>query len=450
MLDQDGCVVSAPMARPPPYRPPKLSECAPLFMSAYKSRRAGAVIHSHSLSAVMATMLYDADEFRITEVEMIKGIKGHGFYDVCVVPIIENTAYESELTSSLQDAIDRYPKTSAVLVRSHGVYVWGDNWIQAKTQAECYHYLFEAAVQMKRMGIDPRTSRTSKKKKVMEASDLPHQNGKVCVQNGGDAHQNGSSVLGKRTAKESQLQNGATSKRPSGINVEEKDRQDLVCRNKIVNFDEVILERKPKAIILDIEGTTTPLSFVQEILFPYARQHLERFFNETWDSKFTFHTVTKLFDQIIEDEKNMLEYALTIKKEFKSFDASWDWGTGRCKKECAIKICVRACNQFMDDDRKIPVLKDLQGEIWKDGYHKNELQGEVYEDVPRAFKKWFNMGIKLHIYSSGSVQAQKLLFENTAWGNLLPYLTHHFDTKVGAKRNVESYRKILDVVCCGS
>ena len=167
VLDQAGSVLSEPIARAPPYPPPKLSECAPLFMTAYNLRGAGAVIHSHSLSAVMATMLFDSDEFRITEIEMIKGIKGHGFYDVCVVPIIENTAYESELTSSLHDAIVRYPKTSAVLVRSHGVYIWGKNWIQAKTQAECYHYLFDAAVQMKRMGIDPRTSRQSNNKAVI-------------------------------------------------------------------------------------------------------------------------------------------------------------------------------------------------------------------------------------------------------------------------------------------
>lgn len=84
---------------------------------------------------------------------MIKGIKGCGFYDVLVVPIIENTARECELTESLEKAVLKYPETQAVLVRRHGIYVWGDNWIQAKTQAECYHYLFEAACKMKAAGI---------------------------------------------------------------------------------------------------------------------------------------------------------------------------------------------------------------------------------------------------------------------------------------------------------
>ena len=84
----------------------------------------------------------------------MQGIAGHGYYDECVVPIIENTARECELTASLREAIRNYPKANAVLVKRHGVYVWGDNWIQAKTQAECYEYLFEAAVRLKALGVD--------------------------------------------------------------------------------------------------------------------------------------------------------------------------------------------------------------------------------------------------------------------------------------------------------
>jgi methylthioribulose 1-phosphate dehydratase/enolase-phosphatase E1 len=71
------------------------------------------------------------------------------------VPIIDNTAYECDLADSLKDAIIAYPKSNAVLVRGHGVYIWGKDWVQAKTQAECYDYLFEAAVKMKQLGINP-------------------------------------------------------------------------------------------------------------------------------------------------------------------------------------------------------------------------------------------------------------------------------------------------------
>jgi ribulose-5-phosphate 4-epimerase/fuculose-1-phosphate aldolase len=86
---------------------------------------------------------------------MQKGIEGTGVFDTLEVPIIENTAYESELADSLKDAILAYPKSHAVLVRGHGVYVWGKNWVQAKTQAESYDYLFSAAVKMKSLGLNP-------------------------------------------------------------------------------------------------------------------------------------------------------------------------------------------------------------------------------------------------------------------------------------------------------
>jgi len=132
----------------------KLSQCSPLFMHAYQIRNAGAVLHSHSLNAMMATTQYDT-HFRIRNMEMQKGVEGFGAFDTLEVPIIENTAYECDLADSLAEAIRNNPKSHAVLVRRHGVYVWGKDWKQAKTHAECYDYLFEAAVRMKQMGMDP-------------------------------------------------------------------------------------------------------------------------------------------------------------------------------------------------------------------------------------------------------------------------------------------------------
>jgi len=115
-------------------------------------RGAGAVIHSHSIHAMLATLLFTA-EFSVSHLEMIKGIDGHGYHDRLVVPIIDNTARECDLAASLEQAILAYPLTHAVLVRRHGVYIWGRDWIRAKAQAECYDYLFQAAVDMRRMGI---------------------------------------------------------------------------------------------------------------------------------------------------------------------------------------------------------------------------------------------------------------------------------------------------------
>jgi methylthioribulose-1-phosphate dehydratase len=146
VLDADGNIVEEPG------RGLKLSQCSPLFMHAYKMRNAGAVLHSHSVNAATATMLFDK-QFRIKNMEMQKGVEGYGAFDTLEVPIIDNTAYECELADSLGEAIQNNPKTHAILVRRHGVYVWGKDWKQAKTHAECYDYLFEAAGRMKQLGI---------------------------------------------------------------------------------------------------------------------------------------------------------------------------------------------------------------------------------------------------------------------------------------------------------
>ena len=131
----------------------RLSACTPLFMNAFRIRGAGAVMHSHSVNAMLATLIY-GDAFTVTHLEMMKGIAGVGYHDVHEVPIIDNTAHECDLADSMADAMRAYPGANAVLVRRHGVYVWGDDWVSAKTQAECYDYLFEAAVKMHQLGID--------------------------------------------------------------------------------------------------------------------------------------------------------------------------------------------------------------------------------------------------------------------------------------------------------
>jgi methylthioribulose-1-phosphate dehydratase len=143
----DGALLSRP--DDPALRP---SECSALFLKAINLRGAGAVIHSHSIHAVLATLLFEA-EFSVSHLEMIKGIAGRAYGDRLLVPIIENTARECDLAEALEEAIVAYPETYAVLVRRHGAYIWGADWIGAKTHAECYDYLFRAAVEMRRAGI---------------------------------------------------------------------------------------------------------------------------------------------------------------------------------------------------------------------------------------------------------------------------------------------------------
>lgn len=148
-LDLEGNVVARP-ADPGL----KLSACAPLFLNAYRLRDAGAVLHSHSLNAMLVTLIC-GEAFRCTHLEMMKGIRGTGYHDTLVVPVIENTAHECDLADAMADAMRAHPGSDAVLVRRHGVYVWGRDWAEAKTQAECYDYLFEAAVRMRQLGVDP-------------------------------------------------------------------------------------------------------------------------------------------------------------------------------------------------------------------------------------------------------------------------------------------------------
>ncbi|WP_428263288.1 methylthioribulose 1-phosphate dehydratase [Haliangium sp.] len=149
VLDEAGEVVEAPAD--PSLR---VSACAPLFFNAFRLRGAGAVLHSHSVHAMLATLLFE-QVFEITHIEMMKGITGTGYHDRLEVPIIENTAHECDLADSMAAAMEAYPDAHAVLVRRHGVYVWGRDWVQAKTHAECYDYLFEAAVRMRQLGLDP-------------------------------------------------------------------------------------------------------------------------------------------------------------------------------------------------------------------------------------------------------------------------------------------------------
>ncbi|MCO5606093.1 hypothetical protein L7F22_060280 [Adiantum nelumboides] len=386
ILDADGNILSAPIPKPAPHRPPKCSECAPLFMKAYKMRKAGAVIHSHGMESCLATMINPAaKEFRITHMEMIKGINGHSYYDELVVPIIENTPREYELTDSLAEAMRAYPKSTAVLVRNHGIYVWGDSWISAKTQAECYHYLFDAALRLHNLGLDPTDSKHGPLKTV-RAAPL-------------DSFSNGT-VLDNET--HATVSKGLSS--PQSPN--------------------------PLVVVLDIEGTTTPISFVTEVLFPYARDNVRTHLESTYESEETQADINLLRKQAEQDVKDGVSGAQLIP----STDGDRD------KIIAAVEANVIS---MIKADRKVAALKELQGHIWRSGYMKGELQGEVFEDVPKALSEWHAAGAKVYIYSSGSREAQRLIFGNTQYGDLRPFLCGYFDTFIGNKREARSYKEIF-------
>ncbi|GAB4849498.1 hypothetical protein Ancab_004292 [Ancistrocladus abbreviatus] len=383
ILSPDGAILSSPSQKPYPHKPPKCSDCAPLFMKAFQMRNAGSVIHSHGMESCIVTMINPGSkEFRITHMEMIKGIQGHGYYDELVVPIIENTAHERELTDSLAAAIEAYPKSTAVLVRNHGIYVWGDSWISAKTQAECYHYLFDAAIRLHQMGLDWSTP----------------------------AH------------------GPIASKRVSGIgrNMNMSSKAGAMGSNH-----DMVPSRR--CIVLDIEGTTTPISFVTDVLFPYARDNVGRHLNTTYDSAETQDDIKLLRDQVHEDLEKGIAGAVPIPHDSEG-------------KEEVIAALVANVEAMIKADRKITALKQLQGHIWRTGFQNKELEGVVFEDVPEALERWHASGLKVYIYSSGSRLAQRLIFGNSNFGDLRKYLSGFFDTTVGNKRESRSYMEISQSV----
>lgn len=137
----------------------KESACTPLFWNSFDLRNAGSCIHTHSQHAVMATLLWPGPVFTISHQEMIKGVRVGGtgaalsYLDTLELPIIENTPNEEDLKDSMAEAMIQYPDAAGVLVRRHGVYVWGNDWEKAKTQTECLDYLFEMGVRMKLAGL---------------------------------------------------------------------------------------------------------------------------------------------------------------------------------------------------------------------------------------------------------------------------------------------------------
>ena len=188
-----------------------------------------------------------------------------------------------------------------------------------------------------------------------------------------------------------------------------------------------LAERGVRAVLLDIEGTTTPIAFVHDVLFPYARAHLRGYLDAAWASSSTIQVIEKL----------TVEHAGDVAAGMNP--PAWNRPPDR-------DAVVAYVQWLMDRDRKSPGLKQLQGEIWEAGYRAGELRGQVFDDVPRAIRRWREAGLDVAIYSSGSEQAQRDLFASTEHGDLTPLISGYFDTGVGAKLESSSYARIANVL----
>lgn len=179
-------------------------------------------------------------------------------------------------------------------------------------------------------------------------------------------------------------------------------------------------------LVLDIEGTTTPIDFVYNVLFPYTRENVNPYLAAHPSSSDLQTDIRALIEQNAEDLKRGLEPPLLKGPA----------------DHVSIEQAVAYIHWLMDRDSKTTALKSIQGKLWDEGYARGELHSQVFEDVPRAFERWRQQGKAICIYSSGSVLAQKLLFAHTEAGDLTPNISAYFDTNTGPKREPESYVRI--------
>ncbi|KAH0562879.1 enolase-phosphatase E1-like [Cotesia glomerata] len=192
-------------------------------------------------------------------------------------------------------------------------------------------------------------------------------------------------------------------------------------------------QRKETIVIVDIEGTTTSISFVKETLFPYVRENLKDYVEKKWDDAEFKDDIAKLKEQAEKDAADKVEGLVSI--------------TGETPEETKESLMKNVLWQ-MDNDRKSGALKQLQGHMWRDAYKSGAVKGHVYEDVSKALEDWTKNGRKVYVYSSGSVEAQKLLFGHSEHGDLLKYFSDYFDTEVGPKQEAASYKNILTKIKC--
>ncbi len=168
------------------------------------------------------------------------------------------------------------------------------------------------------------------------------------------------------------------------------------------------------AILTDIEGTTSSIAFVKDVLFPYARKHIGRFI----ETHGTDPEVRKLLDEVCAEAGKQLSDAEIIRQ-----------------------LII-----WIDEDRKVTSLKALQGIIWETGYRQGDFTGHVYEDAARKLREWHTSGLRLYVFSSGSVPAQKLIFGYSDFGDLTPLFSGYFDTRVGPKRETRAYEAIVKAI----
>ena len=186
-------------------------------------------------------------------------------------------------------------------------------------------------------------------------------------------------------------------------------------------------------ILLDIEGTTCPVSFVTETLFPYAKSELKSFLDR--------HKKDPLINQLIDNADNEWIHDNSEDSTRLRHQSEKRQQTKHLKIEAYLQLLIKT-------DKKSTTLKDIQGKIWKEGYATGRISSELFEDAHENLKQWHKQGYRLSVYSSGSVEAQHLLYRYTNKGDIKNLFSYWFDTHIGNKKEPSSYTEIASVMDC--
>ena len=185
-----------------------------------------------------------------------------------------------------------------------------------------------------------------------------------------------------------------------------------------------------RAVLLDIEGTTTPIAFVHDVLFSYAKTHVADYLAKHFNA-----------EDVRKEIQLLREEHATDVRENKQPPPLAEPGSA-----AELESITNYVHWLIALDRKSTALKSLQGKIWREGYSDGSLHSQVYSDVAPALARWRNAGLNVSIFSSGSVLAQQLLFAHTEAGDLTPFIDNYFDTTTGPKADAESYRRIAETL----
>ena len=184
-------------------------------------------------------------------------------------------------------------------------------------------------------------------------------------------------------------------------------------------------------LLLDIEGTTCPVSFVSDVLFPFAKQELSHYIKQHWDKSPHDKPIQAAKKEWLDDQS---PESMQLKQQV------MQGGTEE------VDGLIQHLKHLISVDRKSTALKDLQGKIWEHGYKNGELKSQLFPETSECLREWREQGLTLSVYSSGSVQAQKLLYRHSPAGDLEKFFSHWFDTHTGPKKSAESYKTIAEEI----